>query len=100
MYTKSSHEIEEIEDRIERAYKNVWMLKSIESRRIQINPITVSKGYWAAIVSKVCYGLFLTSIKNKTLGRLDKMHVYIAMNIQGMAPNTPAIVALAGMKWW
>ncbi len=50
--------------------------------------------------SKVCYGLFLTSIKNKTLDRLDKMHVDIARNIQGMAPNTPAIVALACMKWW
>ncbi len=28
------------------------------------------------------------------------MHVDIARNIHGMAPNTPAIVALAGMKWW
>ncbi len=34
MYTKSSHEMEEIEDRIERAYKKIWMLKSIGSRRI------------------------------------------------------------------
>ncbi len=75
------------------------MLKSIGSRRIQVNPKTFSKGYWAAIVSKVCYGLFLTSIKNKTLDILDKMHVDIARNIQGMALNTQAIVALAGMKW-
>ncbi len=29
MYIKSSHEMEEIEDRIERAYEKVWMLKSI-----------------------------------------------------------------------
>ncbi len=28
------------------------------------------------------------------------MQVDIARNIQGMAPNTPALVALAGMKWW
>ncbi len=76
------------------------MLKSIGSRRIHINPMTFSKGYWAAIVSNVCYGLFLTSITNKTLDRLDNMHVDIARNIQGMAPNTTAIVALAGMKWW
>ncbi len=46
MYTKSSHEMEEIEVRIERAYKKVWMLKSIGSRRIQINPMNFSKGYW------------------------------------------------------
>ncbi len=65
MYTKSNHEMEEIEDRMERAYKKVWMLKSIGSRRIQINPMTVSKGYWAAIVSNFCYGLFLTSITRK-----------------------------------
>ncbi len=45
MYTKSSHEMEEIEVRIEWAYKNVWMLKSIGSMRIQINPMTFSKGY-------------------------------------------------------
>ncbi len=100
MYTKSSDEMEEIEVRIEKAYKKVWMLKSIGSRRTQINPMTFPKGYWTAIVSKVCYGLFLTSIKNKTLDRLDKMQVDIARNIQGMAPNTPAMVALAGMKWW
>ncbi len=75
------------------------MLKSIGLRRIQINPKTFSKGYWTAIVSKVCYSLFLISIK-KTLDRLDKMHVGIARNIQGMAPNTQVIVALAGMKWW
>ncbi len=62
MYTKSSHEMEEIEVRIGKAYKTVWMLKSRGSRRIQINPMTFSKRYWAAIVSKVCYGLFLTSI--------------------------------------
>ncbi len=38
------------------------------------NPMTFSKGYWAAIVSKVCYGLFLIIIKNnKTLHRLDKI---------------------------
>ncbi len=100
MYTKSSQEIEEIELRIERAYKKVWMLKSIRSRRIQINHMTFSKGYWAAIVSNVCYVLFPTSIQNKTLDILDKIHVDIARNIQGMAPNIPAIVALAGMKWW
>ncbi len=97
---KFSHEIEEIEVRIEKAYKKVWMLKSIGSRRKQINPMTFSKGYCAAIVSKVWYGLFLNNINNKTLDRLDKMHVDISRNIQGMAPNTPSIVALAGMKWW
>ncbi len=99
MYTKSSNEMEEIEDRMERAYKKVWLF-SIGSRRIQINPMTFSKGYWTAIVSKVCHGLFLTNIKYKTLDRLYKIHVDIARNIQGMAPNTPAIVVLAGMKWW
>ncbi len=54
MYTKSSHGLEEIKVRIETAYKKVWMLKCIGSRRIQINPITFTKGYWAVIVSKVC----------------------------------------------
>ncbi len=90
MYTKSSYEMEEIEIILEKAYKKVWMLKSIGSR-IQINPMTFSKGYWAAIVSKVCYGLFLTGIKNKTLDRLDKIHVDIARIIQGMAPNNICI---------
>ncbi len=88
MYAKSSHEMEEIEVRIERAYKKVWMLKSIGSMRVQINLMTFSKGYWAATVSKICYGLFLTNIKNKTLDRLDKMHVDIARNIQGTQYTT------------
>ncbi len=70
MYIKSSHEMEKLEVRIEKAYKKVWILKSIGSRRIQINSMAFTKGYWAAIVSKVCYGLFLTSITNKTLDRV------------------------------
>ncbi len=28
------------------------------------------------------------------------MHVDVAKNIQGLAPNTPAIVALGSIKWW
>ncbi len=100
MYTKSSHQMAEIEVRIKRAYKKVWMLKSKGSRRIHINPMTFLKGYWSAIVSKVCYSLFLTSIKNPNLDRLDKMHIDIVWNIQGMAPKTPAIVALASINLW
>ncbi len=60
--------------------------------------MTFSKGYLAAIVSKVYYGLFLNSIKNKTLDRLDKMHVDFVRNIQAMIPNTPAILTLVSMK--
>ncbi len=41
----------------------------------------------------------LTSIKNKTLDRLDKMHISTTRNIQEMASNTQAIVTLEGMTW-
>ncbi len=37
-------------------------------------------------------------LKRRSLDKLDKMHVDVAKNIQGLAPNTPAIVALESMK--
>ncbi len=43
MYTKPSHEMHEIKVRIEKAYKNVWKLKSKGSRRIQINPMVIGQ---------------------------------------------------------
>ncbi len=61
MYTLSSYEMEEIDDIIDRAYTNVCMLKCIGSRKIQINPKSFSKGYWAAI--------------DKTLDRRDKRNM-------------------------
>ncbi len=42
--------------------------------------MTFSKGYWATILSKVCYGLFLAAIPSKILDILDRMHVDIARN--------------------
>ncbi len=60
MYTKSSYEMEEIEVRIEKAYKKVWMLKSIGSRRIQINFMTFSKD----ILGSNCVKSMLWSVPN------------------------------------
>ncbi len=76
------------------------MLKSIGSRSVQMNPMTFSRCYWAVVVSKLCYGMFLVNLKKRNLDKLDKMHVDVARNIQGLVPNTPAIVALRGIKWW
>ncbi len=65
-----------------------------------MNPMTFSRGYWAVVVSKLCYGMFLVNLKKRSLDKLDKMHVDVAKNIQGLTPNTPAIVALGSIKWW
>ncbi len=63
------------------------MLKSIGSRSVQMNPMTFSRGYWAVVVSKLFYGMFLVNLKKRSLDKLDKMHVDVAKNIQGLAPN-------------
>ncbi len=73
--------------KIAKAYKKVWMLKSIGSRSVQMNPMTFSRGYCAAVVSKLCYGMYLVNLKKRSLDKLDKMHVDVARNIQGLAPN-------------
>ncbi len=44
--------------------------------------------------------MFLVNPKKSNLDKLDKMHVDVAKNIQGLALNTPAIVALGSIKWW
>ncbi len=100
MYSKPEHELEEVENRIAKAYKKVWMLKSIGSRSVQMNPMIFSRGYWAVVVSKLCYGMFLVNLKKRSLDKLDKMQDDVARNIQGLAPNTPAIVAIGRIKWW
>ncbi len=76
------------------------MLKSIGLRSIQINPMTFSRGYWAVVVSKLCYCMFLVNLKKRSFDKLDKMHADEAKNIQGLAPNTPVIVSIGSIKWW
>ncbi len=56
------------------------MPKSIGSRSVQMNSMTFSRGYWAVIVSKLCYGVFLVNLKKRSLGKLGKMHVDVAKN--------------------
>ncbi len=97
MYSISGYELEQVENRIAKAYSKVWMLKSICPRKM--DPITFSRGYLAVVVSKLCYGMFLVNHKKTSLDRLDKMHVDVARNIQGLPPNTPLIVALGSSNW-
>ncbi len=65
-----------------------------------MSPMTFARGYWAVVVSKLCYGMFLVNLKKRSIDKLDKVHVDVAKNIQGLAPNTPAIVALGSIKLW
>ena len=99
LYSNCNEELELIEERIVEAYKRVWMLVSIGSRSVQMNPITFSVGYWAVVITKLTYGLFLIPLKQKTKERLDSMHFTVAKRIQGLASNTPNIVPLAGIQW-
>lgn len=99
LYTKSCHEKIEIEEKIEGAFKKVWLIKAISTPRISINPHTFSKAYWATVVSKLCYGSYLLSLSSSSIKKLDEFHVNIAKNIQGLNSNTPAVVALASLKW-
>ncbi len=75
MYSKPEHELEEVENRIAKSYKKVWMLKSIGSRSVQMNPMTFARGYCAVVVSTLCYGMFRVNLKKGSLDNLDKMHV-------------------------
>ncbi len=96
LYSKSSLENEIIESKIGGAYKKVWKLLSIGSKNAQLNPLTFSKGYWSAVVTKLCYGLFMVPLNDRNKEELDKGHISIAKKIQGLQPNTPAMVPL---KW-
>jgi len=88
-----------IKDRIKHAYKKVWLIKSLGSMKIQVNPLNFSKGYWASVVPKVCYGIFLYNLKPKILLCLDQFHVNVARNVQGLSNNTPMAVALSSIQW-
>jgi hypothetical protein len=99
IYLKESFVRDSIQERIKQAYRKVWMIKSLGSMRVQINPLTFSKAYWPTVGSKLVYGLFLMNLKSCTLDKIDKFHVNVAKNVQGLSNNTPAVVALSGLKW-
>ncbi len=51
----------------------------------------------------ICMKYLLTNdvfFLKRSLDKFEKMHVDVATKIQGLAPNTPAIVALGSIKWW
>ena len=99
LYSNVKHERLEIEKKIEKAYQKVWLIKAIGTARINMNPLTFSKAYWACVVTKLCYGLFMLNLSKSNLQKLDNFHVNVAKNIQGLNSNTPAVAALAGLKW-
>ncbi len=96
---KNSLENEIIESKIRGAYKKVWMLLSISSKNAQLNPLTFSKSYWSADITKLCYGLFKVQLKDRSREELDKVHINIAIRVHGLQPNAPAIVLLVTFKW-
>ena len=99
LYNKKTIEKDIIEERIIKSYTKVWMLKSIGTANIQINPISFARGYWAAIITSLCYGLFLCGISKISLDKIDSFHVNVAKSIQGLTSNCPSVVALAGIRW-
>ena len=99
LYTKKCKEKEEIQERIQNSYRRAWLIKAIGTSRLQINPYTFSKAYWAAVVTKLMYGLFLLDLTNNNLDEIDRFHINVARNIQGLNSNAPAVFALAGLKW-
>ncbi len=56
----------------------MWKLLSIGSKNTQLNSITFSKGYWSAVVTKLCYSLFMVPLKDRNREELDKAHINIA----------------------
>ena len=88
-----------VEKRIREAYKKAWQIKSVGSRRVQINPITFSRGFSAVVIPSLLYGYNVIRLSKRNLKSIDQMQINVAKNIQGLSSNTPAVVALAGMKW-
>jgi hypothetical protein len=99
LYSSPKIEKEAINNRISDAQGRVWMLLSLGSKNVHINPLTFSKGYWSIVVTKECYGLFLTLITDSSLRELDKAHAKLAKRVQGLPPNTTVSIPLASLKW-
>ena len=99
LYSNIKYEKLEIEKRIEKAYQNVWLIKAIGTARVNVNPLTFSKAYWACVITKLCYGLFMLNLSKSNLQKLDDFHANVAKNVQGLNANTPSVAALAGLKW-
>ena len=75
------------------------MFQSIGSTRLQPNPITSTKVYWSAVISKACYGMELQCLSDVSKEKIDMTHMKIAKRIQGLADSTANIVPLVGVKW-
>ena len=88
-----------INDRIAEGYRRVWLIRGIGSRRVGINPLTFSKAYWSAVISKVLYGVELCDSRRDSMKMLDDFHIQIAKKIQGLPTSTANIVPLSAVKW-
>ncbi len=75
------------------------MLLSIGSKNAQLNLFSFSKGYWSAVVTKLCYGLCMVPLKDRNREELHKAYINIDKRVQGLQPNVPAIVLLVTLKW-
>ncbi len=75
------------------------MLLSIGSKNAQLNPSTFSKGCRSAIVTKLCYGLFMILFKDRNREELDNAHINIDKTVKGLQSNVPALLPLVTLKW-
>ena len=99
LYSSSNGESNLVNDRTSMACKKMWIFQNVASQRVQPNPLTCSKVYWTAAMSKCCYGMELQCLTKCGLNTLDTVHVSIAKRIQGLNENTANIVPLVSLRW-
>ena len=67
--------------------------------QINVPPLTLSKIYWAVGVPKLTFGLDVTHVDDRCMGKLDNIHRQNAKLIQSLPSNTHTPAPLATLGW-
>ena len=64
-----------------------------------LNPVSFSKLYWAIVMPKLVYGLFLVPISISCIHKIETFHIACAKRIQGLPMSTPSEGVLPQLGW-
>ena len=100
MTNKEKYEHDYILGRIESCKSICFATQSIGSHRVPVTPVTASKLYWQVCIPKLCYGLEVMTLSDKSKDSLEHFHTIMSKQIQGLPSQcaNPGSTSTIGWK--
>ena len=91
---------EYIQERIQSCKTICYATQSLGSHRVPVTTVTGSKLYWQVCIPKLCYGMEVITLSDKSMDSLEQFHTSMAKHNQGLPTpcSNPGSLSTIGWK--